>query len=180
MKRYANFFAAILLLMVGNGATAATSTLNSPLSFNAQNIAAFNHLITPGFTNFNDLFTFTTSSASGGASAIASFNGLSFSTGFSAFNLLDVTHGNAIIATGSLFGPNIVSQLSFSGLNANTIYGLNVAGTVADPTVGGYYSGSVTVSPVPEFEEYVLMLSGLALIGFIATRRSPKQDFSAA
>ncbi len=180
MKRYANLFAATLLVLFVNSATAATSILNSSLSFNTQNIAAFSHLITPGYSDFNDLFTFTTTSPSGGASVISSFNGLNFSTGFSAFNLFDVTHGNTLIATGSIFGPNFASQLSFSGLSASTTYGLSITGAVVNSIAGGYYSGSITVIPVPEPTEFVLLACGLGMVGLIATRRRSEESFKAA
>ena len=150
-------------------ATAATSTSTSALSFDAQGVGAFSRTIAAGFTDFNDLFTFTTVSGNGGASVIASFNGLSFSNGFNTFNLLDVTHGNLLVSTGVI--SSFVGVLGFSGLNSNTTYGVNVGGAVTNPGAGGFYSGSVTVAPVPELSEWLLMLSGLALIGFIATRR---------
>lgn len=179
--RAKHLFALVLLVALANGsASAATSTLNASLSFNAQGIGAFSHLITPGFTGFNDLFTFTTTSSSLGATSIASFNGFNFSAAFSSFNLIDVTHGNAVIATGTI-GPSFVSQLGFSGLNANTTYGLNIVGTLSTPSLGGFYSGSVTtVSPVPEPAEYVLLACGLGLLGLIAMRRRSAEDTRAA
>ena len=39
---------------------------------------------------------------------------------------------------------------------------------------GGSYSGSVAISAVPEPTESALILSGIAMIGFIASRRSKK------
>ena len=175
--RAKHWFALVLLVALANGsASAATSTLNSSLSFNAQGIGAFSHLITPGFTSFNDLFTFTTTSSSLGATSIASFNGFNFSAAFSSFNLIDVTHGNSVIATGTI-GPSFVSQLGFSGLNANTTYGLNIAGILDTPNLGGFYSGSISVSPVPEPTEYVLLACGL--LGLIAIRRRSKDSLAA-
>ena len=179
-KNIKHVFAAALTVSLGfaGAAVAATSTLNSSLAFNNQNVASFNGTMAPGFADFNDIFEFTTSANSGGASAIASFNGINFSAGFSAFNLLDVTHGNLVVATGSL-SPSFVGQLSFSGLNANTTYGLNIVGTVVNPSAGAYYSGSISVSPIPEPGEYALMLCGLGMIGFIALYRRQAQGFLA-
>lgn len=178
MKRNITLACAVALsLGFSNNAFSATSTLNSSLVFNSQNVASFSDTIAPGFTGFNDVFSFTTTANSGGASAIASFNGVNFSAGFSAFDLLDLTHGNTLVATGTI-SPSFVGQLSFFGLNSNTTYGLNIAGTVVNPSVGGYYSGSVSVSPIPEPGEYALMLCGLVLLGFIASYR--RQGFFAA
>jgi hypothetical protein len=88
-------------------------------------------------------------------------------------NLLDLTHGNTVVATG-LVGPSFVSQIGFSGLNPNTTYGLNIVGTVANPGLLSYYSGSLSVSPVPENDKFMLLACGLGLFGIIASRR--KQD----
>jgi hypothetical protein len=44
-------------------------------------------------------------------------------------------------------------------------------------TSGGWYLGSVNVSPVPEAEVWALFLGGLTFIGFVMFRRS-KEQFS--
>lgn len=174
MKQFAKL-ALSIAVVIGLGFTAAnamavTSTLDTPISFDAQHIAGFSDTIVNGFTDFNDLFSFSAPSGLGGASVISSFNGLNFSTAFSSFQLLDLSHGNTVLATGSI-SPNFFGQLSFPGLSVGINYGLNIIGTVNNPAAGAFYSGSVTISPVPEPDEYVLMLCGLLLIGFIATRR---------
>jgi hypothetical protein len=160
-------------------AQATTSADTAALSFNTQGIATFSNSISAGYADFNDLFTFTTASSSGGASSVASFNGQYFSTAFSSFNLLNVSNGNSVVATG-LIGPSFVTQLGFSGLNQNSIYALNIIGTVNSPSAGGFYSGSLSVSPIPEPAEYVLLAGGFGLIGFIANRRKQQHQLKAA
>ena len=49
-------------------------------------------------------------------------------------------------------------------------YTIKVTGTGVG-AYGGYYGGSLTVSPVPEAGEWAMMLAGLGLMGFVAARR---------
>lgn len=49
-------------------------------------------------------------------------------------------------------------------------YILEVSGDVVG-TAGGSYAGSLNISTVPEIAEWVLMLTGLAMVGFVAVRR---------
>lgn len=174
-------FAASCMASNDTFATAATATSvqSSTLTFNDQGIAIFSGSVSAGNTDFNNLYTFTTTSGSGGASSIASFNGTNFSAAFTSFNLLDVDNGNSVVATG-LIGPSFVTQLGFSGLDSNTLYGLNIVGTVTNPSLGSVFSGSLTVSPVPEPAEYLLLSVGLSFVGFIANRRRKDPSFSAA
>lgn len=59
--------------------------------------------------------------------------------------------------------------LSFSGLNAGS-YALAVTGFTSG-SMGGTYTGVLAAAPVPEPETYALMLAGLGIVGFIASRR---------
>jgi hypothetical protein len=183
MKHHAKS-AVATALAVGLGfasisASATTSALESSLTFNNLDIATYSHNIDSGYTDFNDVFTFSTNSSTGGATSIASFNGNYFSTGFTSFSLIDVTNGNSVVASGSV-GPTFVSQLGFSNLTPNTVYGLSLVGTVTNPNAGGYFIGTLAVNPVPEPGEYLLMLCGLVLLGFLATKRKEGHGFSAA
>lgn len=156
-----------------------TSVQTSTLTFDNLGNATFSGSVSTGYTNFNNLYTFTTTSSSGGASSIASFNGSNFSAAFTSFNLLDVTNGNSVIATG-LVGPSFVTQLGFSGLDSNTLYGLNVIGSVTNPNLGSVFSGSLSVSPVPEPSESLLLTVGLSFVGFIANRRKKYHNLTIA
>ena len=49
-------------------------------------------------------------------------------------------------------------------------YVLEIRGDVVG-TNGGSYAGTLNISPVPEPQEWALLLAGLGLIGFVATRR---------
>ena len=183
MKHYTKSAVAIALA-VGMGfasinASAATSILDSSLTFNNQGLATFSQNIGPGYSDFNAQFTFTTNATSGGATSISSFNGNYFSTGFTSFNLVDVTNGNLVVSTGSV-SPGFVGQLGFSGLNSNTTYGLSLTGTVTNPNAGGFFVGTLAVNPVPEPGEYLLLLCGFALLGFIAAKRRNAGGFAAA
>lgn len=183
MKQFAQHLS-VMAISAGLGlasinAYAVVSAPNPSLVFNTHGIATFSNSISAGLTEFNHLFTFTTTSSSGGASSIASFNGHNFSAAFSSFNLLDVDNGGSVVATGSI-GPGFFTQLGFSGLNSNTLYGLNIIGTVTNPDLGSFYSGSLTVSPVPEPAEYIFIAIGLSVLGFVAYRRRHSQGFSAA
>ncbi|MEO8991734.1 MAG: FxDxF family PEP-CTERM protein [Nitrosospira sp.] len=51
---------------------------------------------------------------------------------------------------------------------------LNIAG-VTSGTLGGIYSGSISVSAVPEPETYAMLLAGLGLMGAVVRRRSSRK-----
>lgn len=51
---------------------------------------------------------------------------------------------------------------------------LNITG-VTSGSLGGLYSGSISVTPVPEPEAYAMLLAGLGLMGAVVRRRSMRK-----
>lgn len=94
---------------------------------------------------------------------------------FGGYNILGltVTLQNASFAVvGTDASPD--TGFTFSGLAAGS-YALNVLGYATGST-GGFYAGGfiAETAPVPEPETYALMLAGLGLVGFVASRRRPR------
>ena len=128
IKHFTAVFVAASFSLVANHTFANTSTLTQPLSFTG-NLATFSDIVAAGYTSFNDIFLLTNPVSSRGASVVSSFNGTIFSTSFSSFKLIDLSNNNSIVATGTI-SSGYVAQLGFSGLSANSIYGLNQIFTV--------------------------------------------------
>ena len=73
---------------------------------------------------------------------------------------------------------NLAGQNSYSvaiGPNAGGTFYLNVIG-FADGTMGGQYSGSISVTAIPEPENYAMLLAGLGVMGAIAMRRNKSKS----
>jgi len=134
---------------------------------------------------FLDVYTFDIPTSILGASfsSPATFRGkmATSDVSFSAFDLY--SSSGAKVATGefSSLGGGV-----FTGWDAGAIntelgmgrYSLQVSGTVLGSS-GGFYNGSVTVSPVPEPETWGMTVSGLAAVGLMARRRRAKSTKSA-
>jgi hypothetical protein len=52
-----------------------------------------------------------------------------------------------------------------------TVSGVAAPGLAAGTTISASYAGTANITPVPEPESYALMLAGLGLLGFVASRR---------
>jgi hypothetical protein len=74
-----------------------------------------------------------------------------------------------ITGTGYSGTMAVINPITLSAGN----YVLEVRGDVVG-TAGGSYAGVLNISPIPEPGEWVLMLIGLGLVGFVATRRKQK------
>jgi hypothetical protein len=84
---------------------------------------------------------------------------------FTALKSLDISSGNTSWTTKVKPNNNITAATDF----ALQINGITIGrGEHATKNLSGWYS---TISPVPEPTEGALLLSGLGLMGFIATRR---------
>lgn len=133
-------------------------------------------------TTFWDDFTFTLTDAS--ANSVTSSISLS--------NLLGIDNMSARLYTGSTHQTGAVvpgTLMSAWGTVANLGSGVGITTVVLNPLVlaagtytlqlkgtvvgsaGGSYAGVLNVAPVPEPETNAMLLSGLLLIGFAASKR---------
>jgi hypothetical protein len=118
--------------------------------------------------NFADSFSFSLPKTSDLSGFLGPLN-LRFA-GFSAQNISNLTLSlfktgtNTPIGSGNSFTVLTQPSGNYSGV---------ITGTILAGKNGGYY-GNVTasVSPVPESETYLMMLTGLAVLGVAATRSS--------
>jgi hypothetical protein len=107
-------------------------------------------------------------------------NSFAFSSGIisialgtlSGLNLTSFTlTGNGVTSTGTLTtSPGLQTWTLSAPSLTSGIYTLAAVGKVTG-TTGGSFGGNVNISPVPEASTAAMMLGGLALVGFIATRR---------
>jgi hypothetical protein len=92
-----------------------------------------------------------------------------------AFDLVKLIDGIYVtVASGDV--GNLTAKITFGGLEADDLggdYFIHVTGLGK-----GSYSGTISVSAVPEAETYVMMLAGVGLMGFVARRR--KSAYAAA
>ena len=131
--------------------------------------------------SFDDWFKFTVTGSnaiftSTGNSATAS---LSVGSQIKTFDLYNAS--NVKIATGTVSstanavgtGSTYASIVNYSPLNVGEQYSINVTGTVlADTATGkGNYSLSLSTAPIPEPEEWAMMLVGAGLVGFQVRRK---------
>ena len=81
---------------------------------------------------------------------------------------------DAVVSATTVIGNSL--SLAWGPLTAGSYY-LTVGGT-ATGTLGGLYSGAISVSapPIPEPESYAMFLAGLGLMGVIVRRRTRRQS----
>ena len=115
---------------------------------------------------FQDVYSFTLANPgtlSGNAAAINAGN----------YNILGLTvtlQDASYAVIGSDSTP--ATGFTFTGLAAGT-YALNVLG-YATGANGGSYAGEFIAQTVPEPGTYALLLAGLGVVGFMASRRKPR------
>ena len=117
---------------------------------------------------FQDVYGFTLADP-------GSLSGNAVAINFGGYNILGLTvtlQDSSFAVIGSDSSPD--TGFTFSGL-ASGIYALNVLG-FANGSSGGFYAGGfiAQTAPVPEPETYALLLAGLGVVGFMASRRKPK------
>src|SRR5258708_6001934 len=164
------------------GLLVATSLLFSGAAYSAQingttaivftdNTADFGATFGTGTKQktFLENYTFTYSHGFDVTSAVISI-ALGTKSGLNITNFTLTDSGNNVITGVKTTAANLQSWvLSGSNLLAGA-YKLSVLGVVTG-TTGGSFGGNINISPVPEASVAAMMLGGLALIGFIATRR---------
>lgn len=119
---------------------------------------------TVGTGIFQDIYTFSIVNPGAIGGSVTASN-------FFNYNILGLAVSLVDSSLTQVGFDNTPVNFTFSGLSAGT-YALNVIG-FASGTSGGVYGGSfvVATAPVPEPETYALMLAGLGVVGFMASRR---------
>jgi hypothetical protein len=112
---------------------------------------------------FQDVYSFTLVNPGDLSGSVTAIN-------FIPYNILGLTvtlQDSSFAVIGTDATPS--TGFTFSNLAAGT-YALNVLG-FATGSSGGFYSGGMIATTVPEPETYALMLAGLGIVGFVAARR---------
>jgi len=186
MKKSANMIGAVALmtwLVLGGGAAKAFTPgpIDSNFVFNTTSYNANfgNDSITGPF---DDHFTFTAAplmTGNGGMSIVSGFgvsgfgfNIPGFEVIFDSFGLWDVTDSANpfLVSPGTLVSGEFVGFSSFPGLTSGHNYDIIVTGDLRAGHSSGSYSGNISIAPVPEPKFYIMLLAGLALVGFAARR----------
>jgi hypothetical protein len=143
----------LAVLLAGLSATSFAADQSIDLSSGSANFGSTKPLLDLG----DDVLTFT---------GLASGT-YKVSVTLSSSNILDLTgslNGQALTLVPNLpivFG--YLSDYSTAAPLALTVFGTAVS--------KGTYAGTITASAVPEPETYALMLAGLGIVGFVASRR---------
>jgi hypothetical protein len=161
----------LMFLVLLNETTLANATPTNP-NLSLSNSGNISSAVFGGTTSslgsFMDTFSFTAPTATANYDVAVNINSYSANLTFNPFTLTDSS--GTTIATGS-FSPTFAGQQASSiNLVSGLIYSLNINGNNANGS-SGTYSGVLTLSPpVPEPSEWLLMLMGFGLAGFVAGR----------
>ena len=152
------------------GMGTANATLIQPVFSPSWNAISGNDNITT--STVSNVFNVTLPSdvLSGGASVTGSFNLLGFNVFIDSFSLFDVPNSTTVVSG----VPGSSSVFSFGSLSVSDSYQLLVDGHSIGSNSSGSYSGNLQVSPIPEPEEYSMLLIGMGLIAFSLRCRKTK------
>jgi hypothetical protein len=161
------------------GTQAAPNVINLGAIVSPATVTYANVFTAPTSQKFYDDFTFMLSPASSFSNITASIDLGSFFgidnisvrlfEGTSPFSLPALVQAWSTPFNAAPGVTGSVSVINVASLASNT-YTLEVRGDVVG-TLGGSYTGSLNVVPVPEPETYAMLLAGLGIIGTIARRR---------
>jgi hypothetical protein len=175
MTELKKWFAAVMLVAAFIGsAKAADMTSDTNVGFLTSFAAGVNYMVppaTPGAT-FSDTFRFSLAGPSTFVSALTTLTFLPL-VGISNFLLELQAPGGGSIST---FAPTTIGVVSVIQTPQLTLaggidYKAIVTGTVSGAT-GGSYTVNMAAAPVPEPAEWMMLLAGLLVMGFIARRRN--------
>lgn len=172
--------AAALFVATSLSASAAVSINSTVKDLGAISVSeptSFNGFSAPGF--FGDIFTFTLPANSGSGYSVINFPlavpGIgNYNTLLANFSLVS-DRGEKGLSVDDVILKTVVAVndqkvgFSFDSTPAGSYY-LAVTG-FANGSLGGAYSGSISVTPVPEPETFAMLLAGLGVMGAIARRR---------
>jgi hypothetical protein len=166
--------------MTGVASAAASTTIiasSTPIDLQFDDgdaTGVFNKTFSKSVTgrNFADQFTFTLTRASDVSFSFSSTKSYNQDLTFSSFGLYSA---DSALVKGIINndGGGNESSLNNKLLGAGN-YSIRVAGNVLG-TKGGTYSGTLSVSPVPEPESWGMMALGLAGVGALARRKAKSQ-----
>lgn len=166
---------AIAIALAGTAATASANVVGpSHLGNLSGKAIAIGNSFASGAA-INDIYTFDIHplSSAAGTAVTLNYNLFpGFNTFISNFNIAFLDSSNTVIVQDA---PTHVGDttLNISALlNAGTNYQFRVTG-IATGTLGGSYGGALAAAPVPEAETWAMLLAGLGLLGFMASRRMP-------
>lgn len=174
-----SFFKKMIFVSMLVGTASANATVTDLGNVNPAIPTTFTgSVLSPG--PFNDIFSFILPPNSGSGYSILNFplsipGAENFNTVISSISL----YSNA---DGILFNGDDTNVASFLVPGGNTIgftgepslggsMYISISG-IANGSLGGLYSGSISVSAIPEPETYAMLLAGLGIIGAIVRRRS--------
>lgn len=118
-----------------------------------------------GTTTFHDYVSFSTLGLEDIISSISGSASKSFS--FTTFNLLDSSF--SLVQTGDILSGGAKASFGTLEVLGSGSYYLEIAGKSVGSTTG--YTGTITLTPVPEPESNALVLAGIGMIGFIVRRK---------